>query len=717
MDLSVRLVTTQQIYNEFSSGKQDLSAIRDYLKMLFDRDSSTMKNVLLFGDCSYDYKYRTPSNSNFVPVYESPTSLNDIASQSSDDYIAFLSDGLGDWPYNLDGQRSHKMNVGVGRFPVRTLAEAKAVVDKVIFYENKRAQFGDWLNRITFVADDGDNNLHMSDADAASRAAARAHPAMDIQKIYVDAYPEISSPAGALSVEGKNALDRAIENGTLILNYSGHGGEVGWTEEQILRLDQINGWRNYDKLAFFFTATCEFGRYDDPEFVSGGELVLLSDKGGAVSIMTTTRAVYASANKSLNLAFYDHVFSRDENGDQLTLGEIIRLTKNQSEDVNNRSFALLGDPSMKLNYPDKRVLITEINNVSPTVAEDTMKALCLVNVRGEITDRDSIRLSNFNGFVDLKVFDKELQLNTLGNSGNKFPYTQYKNLLFKGKASVSDGIFSVDFVVPKDIDYSVGQGRITAYAYDESSGIDANGNETRFFVGSSCDNIIPDNDPPQISIYLDDTTFTSGSLTSSSPELIAYLEDENGINFTGTGIGHDITAVVSAIEGEKIILNDYYLSELDNYQKGKVNYQLRDLPDGKHTLTLKAWDTHNNSSEESVSFVVASNEAVALRNVMNYPNPFREETFFAFDHNQAGDDLEIRIRILDRMGKLVKSGVVEIQESNTRVDGSEYDVLRWDGTNSQQQKLPSGIYYYEVRVKSKNTEAVTQEIRRLVYIK
>ncbi len=716
MGLDVQVVRTDHIYNEFASGKQDLCALRDYLKMLFDRDPNALENVLLFGDASYDYKYRSAVNTNFVPVYESDISLHDVNSYSSDDFIAFLEDGLGEWCYNVSCQRTHKMSVGVGRFPVKSLEEAKIIIDKVIFYENKANIFGDWLNKLTFVADDDDSNRHMLDAEAASVAAANANTAMDIQKIYIDAYPEVSSPSGALTIEGKNALDRAIQDGTLLVNYSGHGGEVGWTEEQILRLDQISQWKNYEKLTFFFTATCEFGRYDDPDVVAGGELVLLERSGGAIGIMTTTRPVYSSANLSINMTFFNNVFDK-ENGQALSLGEIIRRSKNESEQINNRNFALLGDPSMKLNYPDKRVLITEINEISPEKEQDTLKALCLVGIKGIVTDLDSSVLNNFNGFVDLKVFDKKLQLTTLGNDNSKFPYSIYKNLLFKGKATVKNGEFNVNFVVPKDIDYSIGQGKIGSYAYDKESGIDANGLETRVFVGASCDNITADNDPPQIELFLDDTTFSSGDLTSSSPDLIAFLQDENGINFTGTGIGHDITALVSASSEEKIILNDYYLSELDNYQKGRVDYQLKDLPDGEHSLTLKAWDTHNNSSEATVQFVVASNETMALKNVMNYPNPFSEVTFFSFDHNTAGEDLVLELRILDRSGKVVKTANMEIPASTTKVDGLNYEQLRWDGTNSRQQKLNSGVYFYEIKVKSKNLGTETGEIKRLVYIK
>lgn len=712
--LEVELVTVPQIYNEFSSGKQDLSAIRDYLKMLYDRGEE-LENVLLFGDCSYDYKDRIAGNTNHIPVFESKNSLNDIASVSSDDYIAFLEDGLGDWPVTTAGQISHKMNIGVGRFPVNTLEEARVMVDKVIHYEKKQLQFGDWLNRITFVADDGDSNTHIEDADIAARIATRENPGIDIQKIYIDAFPEVPSPSGAVTEAGQNALDRAIQNGTLIVNYSGHGGEVGWTEEQVLRLDQIYKWENYDKLTFFFTATCEFGRYDDPEFVSGGELVLHVNNGGAVGIMTTTRAVFANANEKLNIAFYDNLFDRKD-GRVLTCGEIIRRTKNQSIDTNNRSFALLGDPSMRMNIPDKKVLISEINTVDPSIAQDTLKALCLVNLKGKITNSDSSLISNFNGFVDLKVYDKELELLTLGNQNAKYPYTQYKNYLFKGKASVIDGEFQVQFIVPKDIDYSIGRGKITAYAYDTDRIQDANGYEERFYVGSTCEGVDEDNDPPAITIYLDDTTFISGDVTSSSPELIAFLSDENGINFTGTGIGHDITADVSAMNGEKIILNDYYLSDLNTYQTGSLRYRLKDLPEGSHILELKAWDTHNNSSEESVQFIVASSEEVVIRNLMNYPNPFTDVTYFSLDHNKAEQNVEIKIRVFDRMGKLVKDGSFRVAESSGRIDGKSITEFSWDGSDQNGDKLSGGLYTFEVQINSEDGTA-GRELRRLVYIK
>lgn len=714
--LSVQLVKTTEIYNEFSSGKQDLSAIRDYLKMLYDRGSS-LENVLLFGDCSYDYKNIKAGNTNFVPVFESPRTLDNIDSYSSEDYITFLEDGMGDWRFDSQGQSSHKMSIGVGRFPVKSLEEAAILVDKVIHYETKSNLIGDWLNRATFVADDGDGNLHMNDANTVARRAELKNPSLDIQKIYLDAFPEIPSPSGALSIGGKNALDRALQDGTLILNYSGHGGEIGWTEEQLLRLDQIPSWGNYDKLSFFFTATCEFGRYDDPGLVSGGELVLLTAGGGAISIMTTTRPVYASANRSINLAFYDHVFERDANGELLNLGEVIRRTKNQSEQTNNRNFALLGDPSIRLNLPDKKVRVTEINGFQTSMVQDTLKALCLASVKGEIVDLDDSRISDFDGKVDIKVYDKALNLQTLGNGGSKYSYSQYKNLLFKGKATVNNGEFTVQFVVPKDIDYNIDKGRISAYAYRDDKSQDASGFDTSFYVGSSCDSIVLDNDPPLIQLFMDDTTFVPGGFTSQSPLLLAYLEDENGINFTGTGIGHDITATVSAIQGEKIILNDYYLSELDSYQKGSINYRLKDIPEGNHILTLKAWDTHNNSAEKSVPFVVASNEEMAFNRVINYPNPFNDLTFFSVDHNKAEQNLKIMINIYDDKGKMVKSGSFEVENSLTKIDGLNYEQFRWDGTNSEGEKLSNGVYHYKIQIKSLEDGSSEEAIKRLVYIK
>ncbi len=712
--MSTRLVSLNKIYNEFSSGAQDLSALRNYLKMLYDRDQNgTLKYALLFGDCSYDYKDRVGGNTNFVPVYQSYESIEDITSYSSDDYYGFLEDGKGEWPEN--GPVT-PMDIGVGRLPAKTLQEGENMVDKVIHYSNWNSTLGSWRTWITFVADDGDSNTHQADADGLAKKIAAKNPEYNLNKIYLGSFDQLPSPAGAISPAAREAIDRAILDGTFIMNYSGHGGPVGWTEERILRTDQINGWDNIDKLAFFFTATCEFGRYDDPQEVAGGELSLLNANGGAIGLMTTTRPVYSFSNYNLNNEFYDHAFKK-ENGDYLRLGEIIRRTKNGYGTNNTRNFALLGDPSMKLNYPQERIRITEVNGKDVSLGADTLNALCLVSVSGEVINEDSTLVSDFNGIADGKFFDKALQLQTLVQNGKTFDYELYKNYIYKGFATVTGGKFTFEFVVPKDIDYSVGKARINIYASRGEDGLDASGSFEEIYVGATCEDVAADNEPPSIELFLDDTTFVNGALVGRDPMLIAFLEDDNGINITGTGIGRGLSAETTALPGEKIPMNDYYQGYPDSYQKGLVNYSFKNFKSGRHTLTFKAWDTHNNSSSSTISFVVAENSEIALSYLYNYPNPFFEKTYFGFDHNRAGDDLDIYIEIYDATGQLVQTREVIVEDSPSVVNGESIEGLSWAPGEGADDPVSDGLYLYRMVVKSLEDGSEYKDVKRMVYVR
>jgi Peptidase family C25 len=713
--ISSRIVSPRKIYNEFSSGSQDISAIRNYLKMIYDRDQSGIfKYVLLFGDCSYDYKDKVPNNSNLIPVYESYQSLNNIDSYSSDDYFGFMEDGKGEWSENNNNVTI--MDVGVGRLPVNNSGEAADLVNKIIHYSSSGETYGSWRTWITFVADDGDNNTHQKDADALARKIANSNPEYNIDKIFLGSYDQLPSPAGALSPAAKDAVSRSVEDGSLILNYSGHGGPIGWTEEQILRTDQIISWENLDMLTFFFTATCEYGRYDDPEVVSGGELSLLNSIGGAVGLMTTTRPVYSFSNFNLNSQFYGHAFQK-ENGDYLRLGEIIRRTKNGYGTRNTRNFALLGDPSMKLDYPHERIRITKVNQKDVSVGVDTMKALCLVSIKGEVVGEDSARISSFNGIADGKFFDKALNLQTLVKNGPMFEYTLYKNLIYKGFATVNNGEFEFEFVVPKDIDYNFGKGRVNIYASTSDFSLDASGSFEDLYVGGSCDFVQIDNDPPDIVLYLDDTSFVNGAMVGSDPALLAFLEDENGINITGTGIGRGLNAWTTAMPGEKVPMNDYFQGYPDTYKKGLVNYQFKDFKQGNHTLTFKAWDTHNNSAEETIDFVVAGSATIALSYLYNYPNPFYDYTNFGFDHNRAGEDLDIELEIMSIDGRLLQTRELRIDDSPSIVSGEQFSSLTWRPGEENEGSVSGGLYFFKMTVRSKKDGSEYKDIKRMVYIK
>lgn len=707
------VVNPRLVYNEFSSGAQDLSALRNYLKMLYDRDQSgVLKYVMLFGDCSYDYKDRVFGNTNFVPCYQSYQSHNNIDSYSSDDYFAFLEDGKGEWKEN---NTVTIMDIGVGRLPVSTIEEASVMVDKIIHYSDQGKTIGDWRTWISFVADDGDGNTHQADADGLAKKVANEHPEYNINKIYLGSYDQVPSPAGAVSPAAKEAVSRAVEEGSLILNYSGHGGPIGWTEEQILRTEQIEDWTNIDQLSFFFTATCEFGRYDDPEEVAGGELSLLNPNGGAIGLMTTTRPVWSFSNYNLNIEFYNRAFKK-ENNDYLRLGEIIRRTKNAYGINNTRNFALLGDPSMKLNYPQERIKITHVNKKPVSAGSDTLNALCLVSVDGEIQGGDSMLLASFDGMADGKFFDKPLQIQTLEDNGRIFSYELYRNYIYKGFASVKDGRFSFEFIVPKDIDYEIGKGRVNIYASSSDNSIDASGSFEDVYVGGSCDNVVLDDEPPKIQLFLDDTSFVNGAMVSQDPLLIAFLEDESGINITGTGIGRGLSSETSALPGEKIPMNDYYQGYPDTYKRGEVNYPFYGFREGNHTLTFKAWDTHNNSSAETISFIVAGDEKIALSYLYNYPNPFIERTFIGFDHNRAGDDLDIELEIMGSNGQLIQKRKLTIQESPSIVSGEAYPDLTWAPSEGANRPVSGGVFFFRLKVISREDGTEFKDVKRMVFI-
>ena len=351
-----KVVTVDQVYNEFSSGAQDITAIRDMAKMLYDR-SANFKFLLLFGDASYDYKNRIKENTNYVPTYQAYESMNDIKTYTSDDYFGFLEDTEGTWS---ESGQNHTLDIGVGRFPIQTIEQATGIINKIKNYHNKEL-YGNWKNEITFVADDGDDNLHMKDANSLASDINQNFSEYNANKIYLDAFVQTSSAQGETSKTASEEINRQLDRGTFIVNYTGHGGEIGWTQEQILTVPQINSWTN-KQLPLFVTATCEFGRYDDPVRISGAEYTLINPNGGAIAIISTTRPVYASSNKQLNDQFYKAVFLPNKDGSMPTLGEVMISTKNNSlNGVYNRNFSLLGDPSLTLAYPQETVKITHLN--------------------------------------------------------------------------------------------------------------------------------------------------------------------------------------------------------------------------------------------------------------------------------------------------------------------------------------------------------------------
>jgi len=679
------VVTPQEIYNEFSSGAQDITAIRDFLRMFYKKPSNKLKYLLLFGDASYDPLSRIMNNTNFVPSYQSNNSVSPTQSYITDDYYGLLDDMEGHFTNDL-------VDIGIGRFPVQTLMQANDMVQKVKDYGNKMS-FGDWRNKVTFVADDGDandGNTHMWQADSLANIIDDNYKNINIKKIYLDAYTQESTPGGPRSLDAQNAITESVEKGSFLINYSGHGGELGWSKERILEVAQINKWENENNLPLFVTATCEFSRFDDPDRVSAGEYVLLNKDGGAIALLSTSRLVYAAPNYFLNKQFVKVLFEK-EDGELPRLGDLFRQTKvNSGTALNNRNFTLLGDPALRLAYPDL--------NVSTTAIYDTISALGEVIVSGQIEDENGNLVSNFNGLVFPTVFDKEEVLNTLGQeSSTPMPYRNQNNILYKGRASVIGGVFSFSFVVPKDIAYNFGNGRISYYAISADSLLDASGYDESFIIGGTASDISVDYDGPDIQLFINNEHFISGGMTNQDPLLFAILNDFSGINTVGNGIGHDIVAVLDEESNQSISLNDYYTADTDNYKSGELTYPFYDLEKGYHTLQLKVWDVFNNSSEETINFYVTNVENFSLSELLNYPNPFKDNTEFYFQHNRAGEFLDVELQIFDLSGRMVASINKNIYDNGYRIGP-----INWNGTTNSGEKLGAGVYVYRFNVKAED---------------
>lgn len=710
-NLDVFVATIDQVYNEFSSGAQDVTAIRDFMKMLYDRKSGndSIRYLLLFGSCSYDYKDRISGNTNLIPVYESRESLNLLASYSSDDYFAFLDNTEGYWD-ELNSDAS-LMDIGVGRIVARNDGDAKNVVDKMIRYKTDINTLGKWKNRITFVADDGDGNIHQQDADDLATKVDTAFFNYNTNKIYMDAYPKVASPGGETSPIVKQLINEEIERGTFIMNYSGHGGEFVLAQEAIVDINQLLGWANYEELPLIITATCDFGRYDDPAKLSGGELALTSS-AAASALITSARVVYQFSNKALNLEIYNYIFKPLSNGQLPRMGDVIRQTKNTSTiGVNNRNYALLGDPSMMLAYPLQNIAITKIKGNTVTSVPDTMKALSHITIEGEVRNKSGTKLTDFNGVLSITVFDKKSILTTLGTNGNpQMSYTLRNNLIFDGSASVKNGDFSVNFIVPKDISYQYDFGKISVYAEKTGQLLDAAGNNSNIIVGGTDTSAPADNTPPLIHLFMNDESFVFGGLTGKDALFLAKLSDESGINTAGSGIGHEITADLDNTN-DIMVLNQFYSANLDDYKNGAVKYPFKDLSQGTHTLRFKAWDTYNNSSEAILDFIVANDDNMALNHVLNFPNPFSSHTTFHFDHNRVGDELDIMIQVYSISGKLVKTLETRIQASTSHFAG-----LDWDGRDDYGDAIGKGVYVYKVNLRSPRDGNTVFKFEKLVIL-
>ncbi|MBP6182312.1 type IX secretion system sortase PorU [Flavobacterium sp.] len=711
-NLNVKVIPLESIYQEFSSGKQDISAIRNCVKYIYENASSAnkrIKYVNLFGDASYDFKNRIVNNTNIVPIYHSlKSNTSGEASFASDDFYGLMDTNEGNVTSYFGG-----IDIAVGRMLVNDTKQADEMVNKVIEYNDLKS-YGSWRNNFVLICDDSDQS---SDASLQNRQNNLADvittekPFLNVNKIILDSYAQEASAGGFRYPKARTDFFNAFEKGALVFNYLGHGGEDGLSSERIWeKLDSQNLSNQY-KYPLFITITCEFSRFDNPSRPTAGEYTYWNPKGGAIAMITTIRSIGQYNAENFNDLLTKNLLSFGSN-QYISIAEALRISKNSNPNSATNVVFYIGDPALMLAIPKPKISLTKVNDVSISQPIDDFKSLAKIKLTGEITDENNNLLTNYNGEVSTTVFDKIISRTTLNNDGNSTPinFNVLGETIFRGNASITNGKFEFSFVVPRDIRIPLANGRISFYAKKNQILENETGYNTSIKVGGINENAVTDNISPRVKLYMNDETFVSGGTTNESPFLLAFLEDENGIN-TASGIGHDIVAILDGDVNNPYILNDYYQTKLDDYTNGTLRFPLRNLSVGLHTISFKAWDVYNNPIITEIQFVVVGDETLTLTHVLNYPNPFVNYTEFWFTHNRPYEALDVQVQVMTITGKVVwtKNQIVS-------TEGFLSKEITWDGKDDFGSKIGKGVYIYKLTVKSNLTNRKTEKFEKLVIL-
>ena len=721
-DLVVKVLTLESIYNEFNNGNADVAAIRNLVKYIYDNadtEDNRLKYLCLFGDSSYDYKDRIANNTNIVPSWHTVSSFSLSASFVSDDFFGMMD------PFEGSMSNSDKLDIAVGRILADTPQRAQQLIDKIEGYYALES-FGNWRNNFIVVSDDVDESwetILQGTSNEFGNEVAAEKPFVNVIKIFADSFQQESTAGGQRYPDVNKAVFDALEVGALVVNYFGHGGEDGLARERIWDKIDAQEVKNECKLPCFVTVTCEYTKFDDPNRLTAGEFMFWNTQGGAISLITTTRQIFVSVGVAFNVVLQEYLFAFGSN-DYPSMAEALRLTKNDPSIAGigqRRLVFFIGDPAMKLAFPRPEVRLTAVNDVPISQGGSVLESLGYAKIDGEVVDEAGNLLSNYNGTLTATVYDKEIDRTTLGNDGTTDAgepiILEYKTLgekIFIGQATVTNGQFSFDFIVPRDIGIPVGRGRVSFYAKTDLPLQDQSGADTNIQIGGINEEAPEDNAGPLVSLFMNDESFVSGGITNTEPTLLAKLSDDNGIN-TSSGIGHDIIAIIDGDETNPFKLNDYYLADVDNYRSGTVTYPLRELEPGPHTLTLKAWDVYNNSTTSEIQFVVFDEkEQLVIKNVLNYPNPFIDYTEFWFNHNSS-NPLDVSIQIFTVSGKLVKTINGQTAASSKITSSLSRDIV-WDGRDDFGDKIGKGVYVYKLTVHSKELNKTVEKFQKLVIL-
>ena len=687
--LKTELVNVNEIFNEFSGGQPSPIGIRNFVKYLLNKAVTNKvkapRYLLLFGIANFNS--RNYNSASQIPVFESAASTGVLTSYPSDDFYSILEDN--DDINNFT--RIKKLAIATGRLPVRNTAEADTVVEKIINYQ-RNLNGGAWKNKITWVADDGDYNLHLEDAEAISTHLQQKNVSWNQKKIYLDLYAATKNIAGNTYPLVNSEIVQTVNEGTLILNYTGHGNFTRLAEEAVISQTDVLQWNNATKLPLMITASCDFAPYDQPQLSPFGFDALMKNSKGVIGLVAASRLVFAYSNKQINDHFIQQLLVPDSLGNFLTIGEALQRAKMQAwsadEDrMNAFKFSLLGDPAMRLSLPKYEIGIISLNQKTFT-GKDTLLAGNKYTLKGAVNNKGVLQ-SNFNGILDFVLYDAITNKKTLANAGTSRVTTvaMQENILFKGKVTVTKGNFTVDFLLPKEVSLQKNL-KIQMTAYNELA--DAIGVYDRLIALDAGVVLMNDNQGPALKIFLNDSNFINGGWAAARSTLILHLTDSAGIQTSGNALGHDMVLVIDNDYKNTIVLNNYFLSDLDTYQKGNLMYVLPLLAEGAHSIMIKVWDLLGNSTTKTLNFVVPATEIVSLKNLYNYPNPFQNFTQFSFEHNKVGVNLEINLSLYDSRGNLLFTKPLNGIYKANRV------VANWDGAGIGSAQIQAGVYYYRL---------------------
>lgn len=725
--LKVKVVTIESIYNEFGAGKQDISAIRNFIRYVYENASSIDKRVKyinLFGDTSFDYKNRIVDNTNIVPTFHSLNLQKEVTNSPANFslYTTFMADeffGQMDNGEGLMDDALYGIDIVIGRMLVSTTEEANSMIDKILSYHSTET-YGKWKNSIVAIADDVDRVSDFvleKESDLIVEDIVKENPFFNPTKIYLDAYPQEVTAGGNRYPKARKDILDSFDKGALYMNYLGHGGEEALSQERVFTIEDAKGLRNKGMYPLFVTITCEFTRFDNPNKLTGGQAIYKNKEGGAIALVATNRQIGIDSGRNLNKLFSNELFSKGNitPAKKLTVAEALMNTKNKTTLRDKNVISYIGDPALKLATPLPKIVLTSINGKKIQDNREEVKALDYVKLEGELQTEEGTLVSTFSGHLGVNFFDKYIDRKTLGNDGvevdDKLLLLDFKTLgetVFKGNASVTNGRFLIDFILPKDLKLEVGKGKVSFYARNEEA--DFTGADTEILIGGYNDKAIEDKIPPVVKLYLNNESFVSGETVDNKPVLLAFLEDESGIN-TASGIGHDIVAIVDDNEQEVIVLNDYYETEVNNFRKGKIVYPFKELSNGAHTLKVKTWDVYNNLTISEIHFVIMQKEGLKVTNVLNYPNPFVNFTEFWFTHNQPQELLDVQVQIMTVAGRIVKTINQQVVSQNTLSRD-----IKWDGLDDFGDKIGKGVYIYRLIVKVNQTGEQIEKIEKIVIL-